>query len=132
MIETVDYDGMLLDDTIAGFCRVAAGSSSWNVDAGGDWSVAANWTNGVPGGVGAVASFSGRDYRPCAPLPSMGADVGSLTLRQCRRVHDRRSDAHLRATARTADIDVNSGSHTIAVPLSIAAGKTVTKVDWAR
>ena len=34
--------------------------NTWNVDNGGNWSIAANWTSGVPDDVGAVAAFGDK------------------------------------------------------------------------
>ena len=39
--------------------------SVWNVDMNGNWSAAANWTPGVPNGIGVKAVF-GSDHHPGA------------------------------------------------------------------
>ena len=127
MIETVDYDGMLLDDMVAGFVAAPASMSSWNVDGDGNWSAAANWTGVVPNGVGAAAGFAGVITAPRIVSVDGSITLGSLTFDNAQSYTIGGSGTLTIESDQGATIDVKSGSHTISAPLSFAAGETLTK-----
>jgi hypothetical protein len=127
MIETHDYDGILLDDTMAGFFAPPLVSSSWSVDAAGDWSVAANWTGGVPDEVGAAASFLDSISAPRTIQVDGLQTFGGLTFDNVQGYTIAGTGALTLESDRPAWIHVNRGSHTISSQLSIAAGTTVTR-----
>jgi hypothetical protein len=100
---------------------------TWNVDANGNWSTAANWTNGEPNAVGDAASFVGVITAPRTVTVDGPKTVGSLTFDNAQSYTlDGAGPLTINSNA-AATINVVSGSHTISAPLTIAAGKTVTK-----
>jgi hypothetical protein len=127
MIETVDYDGMLLDDMVTGFVAPLPTVSNWNVDADGNWNAAANWTSGVPNGAGAAAGFLSAITAPRTVNVDGPIAVGSLTFDNERSYSIGGSGPLSIDSDQPATIDVKNGSHTISATLSIAAGETVTK-----
>ena len=104
------------------------GASFWNVDADGNWDTAGNWLGGVPNAVGAVASLGGGGGATQISAPR------SITLSGSRTVGVLAFDnatASFNVTgasgallmdngAGTASIiSVNTGTHTIDVPVTI-------------
>ena len=67
-------------------CCGHAGAATWNVNADGNWSDAANWSGGVPDGVGASASltydiFTGTGIGPkTVTLNTTSRTVGTLNI----------------------------------------------------
>jgi hypothetical protein len=100
---------------------------TWNADANGNWSLAANWTGGEPNAVGVSASFLGAITAPRTVTVDGAKTVGSLTFDNANSYTLAGAGPLTIDHAQAASIDVMSGSHTISAPLSIAAGKTVTK-----
>ena len=54
--------------------------SVWNLDAGGNWSVAANWANGTPNGVDLQASFGNAITAPRSIAVDTPVTLGTLTF----------------------------------------------------
>jgi autotransporter-associated beta strand protein len=127
MIESVDYDGILLDDIIAGFVRQPIAASTWNVDAGGNWSAAANWSDGVPQGVGAAAVFAEAIAAPRTVYVDVPTTAGSLRFDSTQSYTIGGTGALTLDGNGSASIEVVHGSHVIAAPLSISPGETVIK-----
>jgi autotransporter-associated beta strand protein len=100
---------------------------TWNVDANGNWSTASNWTNGEPNAVGDAASFAGVITAPRTVTVDGPKTVGSLTFNNAQSYTLAGTGPLTINSNAAATIEVTSGSHTISAPLSIAAGKTVTK-----
>ena len=65
-----DYNGFVDNDdvTLLGVFYNPGGPMvpTWSLNSNGNWSVATNWSNGVPGGVGATAMFLAQ-LRPRVP-----------------------------------------------------------------
>jgi autotransporter-associated beta strand protein len=126
--------GVLDWDEAAYFAALNA--NSWNGGAGGTWELAANWTSGVPNAAGAIAKFGTGINPPAADSTvtlsgtktlgtlvfdsptfhytlANGSGGGSIALNNGAGV--------------AASVSVNSGSHTIAVPVSLpSAGTNIT------
>jgi autotransporter-associated beta strand protein len=100
---------------------------TWNIDANGNWSTAANWTNGEPNAVGEAASFAGVITAPRTVTVDGPKTVGSLTFDNAQSYTLAGAGPLTINSNAAATINVVNGSHTISAPLSIAAGKTVTK-----
>jgi autotransporter-associated beta strand protein len=100
---------------------------TWNVDANGNWSVAANWTNGEPNGVGVAASFLGAITAPRTVTIDGAKTVGSLTFNNANSYTLGGAGPLTIDHDAAATIEVLAGSHTISAPISIPAGQTVNK-----
>jgi hypothetical protein len=100
---------------------------TWNADADGNWSTAANWTNGVPNAADVSVGFLGAITAPRTVTIDGPQTVGNL------KFDNNQSYTLAGAGPLTIDndgpatIEVANGSHTISAPLSIAAGQTVNK-----
>jgi hypothetical protein len=105
---------------------VVAAGSTWNVDGGGAWGTATNWTGGVPDGAGARAIFAGKLTAPGAPATILlGGDrkVGQLTFDNANTyVIDSANGERLTLDngQSAAILDVRGGTHVIRTPLRIA------------
>ena len=100
---------------------------NWNVDADGNWSQPANWTAVVPNAVGATAVLgsvitAARTMTVDAPI-TIGRldfdDASSYTVAGANALT-------LNAVNGSAQVNVNSGSHTISAPLSLADNTAFT------
>jgi autotransporter-associated beta strand protein len=100
---------------------------TWNVDAAGNWSTAASWTNGEPNAVGDAASFAGVITAPRTISVDGPKTVGSLTFDNAQSYTIGGTGTLTINSNAAPTINVINGSHTISAPLTIAAGKTVTK-----
>jgi fibronectin-binding autotransporter adhesin len=111
--------------------------TSWNVDAGGSWSTATNWTGGVPDAVGATANFNNdisgnRDIT----LGTISRTVGILNIGDSNNTHrftiTRTSPATLTLNNGVSDAQINevgaislSAFDTISVPVILASNLAV-------
>ncbi|MEX2137813.1 MAG: PEP-CTERM sorting domain-containing protein [Pirellulales bacterium] len=100
---------------------------TWNVDVNGNWSLAANWTNGEPNGVGVAASFLGAITAPRTITIDGPRTVGSLTFNNANSYTLAGTGPLTIDSDQAATIDVLAGSHTISAPISFPAGQTVNK-----
>jgi autotransporter-associated beta strand protein len=100
---------------------------TWNVDANGNWSLASNWTGGEPNADGAAANFLGAITAARTITVDGQKTVGSLTFNNTNSYTLAGPGPLVINSAAASTIEVTGGSHTISAPLSIAAGKTVTK-----
>jgi hypothetical protein len=78
------------------------GSSTWNTNGSGSWSVASNWTGGVPSGVGAIANFGTVITAPVTVTLDSDRTVGSVNFAG--------SQKYTIAGTNTLTFDVASGS----------------------
>jgi autotransporter-associated beta strand protein len=100
---------------------------TWSADANGNWSEALNWTGGEPNADGAAASFLGAITAARTINVDGPKTIGSLTFNNTNSFTlAGPGPLQINSSAGSA-IEVTVGSHTISAPLSIAAGKTVTK-----
>ena len=100
----------------------------WNVNTDGTWSTAANWTGGVPNGVGEATSFAGIITAPRTVTIDGPQTVGSIMFDNANSYTLAGAGPLTIDADDAATIDVASGSHTISAPLSFAAGQTVNKI----
>jgi autotransporter-associated beta strand protein len=100
---------------------------TWNVNADGNWSAAANWTNGVPNGAGVAVRFLDAITAPRTVTIDGARTVGSLTFDNANSYTLGGAGPLTIDDDGAATIDVLNGSHTISAPLSFPAGQTVNK-----
>jgi autotransporter-associated beta strand protein len=113
-------------DFYIGAMSITSGGSQWNVDAAGNWSVAANWIGAVPNGTGVKAVFGSVITAPRTVTIDGARTVGTLTFDNAQS-YTLGGSGPLTINGDGATLEVLRGSHTISAPLTIAAGKTVTK-----
>jgi hypothetical protein len=100
--------------------------SAWNVDADGNWSVGA-WTKAVPNAEGATAVFSGIITAPRTVTVDAPATIGRIDFVSSHAYTIAGGSLLSLDGARgEAQINVNSGSHTISAPLSLADNTRIT------
>jgi hypothetical protein len=119
--------------------RIVAGalppSPEWNVNGSGSWAAAANWTgNVVPNAPGAVASLLGRVTTPGGATITLDGDktIGRLVIANVNPyvITAGTLGSNLILSGGElgfAEVQVNSGSHTVAARL-VPAGDTVFTV----
>jgi hypothetical protein len=106
---------------IGRFTVQAIVSSAWNIDAHGDWSQASNWSLGVPNTTGARAHFGSIVTQPRTVTVDVPVTVGKIEFDHTSAYTIAGSNPlTLDVAAGTAQITVNSGSHTISAPLTLA------------
>ncbi|HZZ72534.1 MAG TPA: hypothetical protein VFE24_09790 [Pirellulales bacterium] len=94
---------------------------TWAIDGGGNWSTAANWSGGTPGGVDAEADFGevapGASANPMVAVDQSGLVAGILKFNttggKSYSVSTAAQPLTLEASAGPASIQVLSGSHQI-------------------
>jgi hypothetical protein len=98
----------------------------WNGPGGGNYGLAASWTNKtVPNGVNEIARFSGGITAPSTVALDSSATLGMITFDSSMSYTLAGSGSlTLQSTNGDATINVNTGSHTIDVPVVIN-GNTV-------
>jgi hypothetical protein len=101
--------------------------SAWNVDANGNWSLAANWSAGVPHVAGAIASFGSIITQPRTATIDAPVSVGRLDFDNAN-VYTIAGASPLTLDVRNGDaqINVTSGSHAITAPLTLADNTLIT------
>jgi hypothetical protein len=107
--------------------QITRPANNWNVDSGGNWSSAANWSSGVPNSVGAAAILGDRITAPRTITVDAPVTVG--------RIEFNNANAYTLAGASTLTLDVStgdaalaveSGSHVIGAPLTLADNTLIT------
>jgi hypothetical protein len=93
---------------------------TWNVDATGNWSLAANWMGGEPNAAGASASFLGAITAARTITVDGPKTVGSLTFNNAASYSLAGPGPLQIDSAAASTIEVTSGSHTISVPVMLA------------
>ncbi|HJS09051.1 MAG TPA: PEP-CTERM sorting domain-containing protein [Pirellulales bacterium] len=93
---------------------------TWNVDANGNWSLAANWMGGEPNAAGASASFLGAITAARTITVDGPKTVGSLTFNNAASYSLAGPGPLQIDSAAASTIEVTSGSHTISVPVMLA------------
>ena len=93
----------------------------WNVNANGNWSLASNWSQGVPNAPGAAAKFGGKITAPRTVTVNVAATAGTLVFENANTYTLAGTQPiTLDATAGNAAIRAYVGSHTLAAPLTLA------------
>jgi autotransporter-associated beta strand protein len=92
-------------------------ASIWNVDAGGAWSTAENWTVAPVSGAGCEVRFDSVISAPVA-VTTAGETVGGIySTRQ--RLHPRRTGLTLDNDVAPAVVTLEAGKHAITAPLTL-------------
>jgi hypothetical protein len=100
---------------------------TWNVDANGNWSAAANWTNGVPNAAGDQVLFGGIITQGRTVTLDTANTAGQIEFNNANSYTIAGTNAlTLDATSGDAQINVTTGSHTISAPVTLADNTTVT------
>jgi hypothetical protein len=100
---------------------------TWNVDADGNWTAASNWTPGVPHGAGAEALFGGVITAPRAVTVDQPITVGRIDFTNANAYTIAGGSALTFDTpSGEAQINVNSGSHSISAPVVLSDDTRIT------
>jgi hypothetical protein len=106
--------------------------STWNVDSSGDWTSAANWTNGAPNGVGYEAQFLGAITSPRTVVADAAIKVAKITFNNANRYTITGAGSlTLQTNTGTAAISVLAGSHDLDIPLTFASNTDITVAGGA-
>lgn len=109
---------------------IAAVLSNWNVDSGGSWNTAGNWSGAVPNGAGEGAILNKALSSPAAITLDGSKTVGGLTLDSANGYTIAAGSGgtlSLDSGVSQASVIVSSGSHTISAPVALASN-TVASV----
>jgi hypothetical protein len=102
-------------------------TATWNVDAGGNWSLPANWAGGYPNSSGAHAVLGSDITAPRTVTVNSPITVGRLDFDNANAYTIAGSQAlTLDAMSGDAQINVAGGSHTITAPVRLADNATIT------
>jgi hypothetical protein len=102
-------------------------SSAWNVDASGNWSSVANWTDSDPNHAGATAVLGSKITAPRTVTIDAPTAVGRIDFANANAYTiDGENALTLDAATGDAQINVTSGSHTISAPVSLADNAVIT------
>ena len=103
----------------------SAGASVWNVDAGGDWANGSNWTVPQPGTSGSAARFDDAISAPVT-VAAAGQSAGALYVNSPFAYTLGGTGLTLDNGSSAALIAVESGSHAVTAPLTLASDLAVT------
>jgi hypothetical protein len=99
----------------------------------GSWNVAWNWAEGVPNSVGAHARFVGNVSSATTVTSDTPVTVGQVTFNSpFSYTLAGGGTLNLDVTSGSASISVNQGTHTIAMPVSIADNATINTASLTR
>jgi hypothetical protein len=102
-------------------------TATWNVDAGGNWSLPANWAGGYPNSSGAHAVLGGVITSPRTVTVDRPITVGRLNFDNTTAYTIAGSSTFtLDSTSGEAQINVASGSHMISAPVRLSDNTTIT------
>lgn len=115
-------------DNITVSKNLVSNSASWNVDADGNWSTAANWTgNVIPNAVGALASFGSIATATRTVTVDAPHTVGGLDFSSGQAfVIAGPGTLTLDSTSGAAVVNVGGGAHTISAPISLNDNLSIT------
>ncbi len=101
--------------------------SAWNVDMNGNWSAAANWTLGVPNGIGVRAVFGNIITQARSVTVDTAVTSGQIEFNSSNSYTIAGPNTlTLNVSSGNARINVTSGSHTISAPLTLADNTIIT------
>ncbi|HEY7088593.1 MAG TPA: PEP-CTERM sorting domain-containing protein [Tepidisphaeraceae bacterium] len=106
-----------------------AGAATWNNAAGGPWGTPANWTpSAVPDGIGASATFGSAITAPGTIDVDGSFTVSNLVFDNANSYTLSGNTVTIATNAPSSlgSITVNSGAHTIASALNLAAHTSIT------
>ncbi|RYD47850.1 MAG: hypothetical protein EOP85_04705, partial [Verrucomicrobiaceae bacterium] len=97
-----------------------AAPSEWNTDANGNWSLAGNWANGIPNGVGVNTRFGTVITSPRVVTVDSARTVGSIQFNNANSYTlAGTSVLTLDASTGNTNIETLNGSHTLSTPLTL-------------
>ena len=100
---------------------------TWNVDANGNWSLAANWTGGVPNAAGDQVVFGGIITQPRTVTLDMPFIAGQIEFNNANTYTiGGAGPLTLDASSGDALVNVTTGSHTISAPVTLADNTLIT------
>lgn len=110
--------------------------SSWNLGTGGSWTTSANWANGLPGGQGEWATFSGALLSSGSVTLDGSQTMGRLSFANAASYSIEPGSSVPASTLVIDDanggssgspsLEVDLGTHTITAPVILSNGVTVT------
>jgi hypothetical protein len=107
-------------------------ASVWNVDDAGDAAEPANWVGGAPGGVDAAARFLGKITSNRTVAVDAPLTLGSISFANTNSyVLAGSSTLRLETSSGSAFVDVQTGTHRINLPLTIASDAYLSVADGA-
>ncbi len=106
-------------------------ASIWNVNASGTWGTGANWTVAQPGTAGSSARFDDAISSPVS-IVTAGETAGELFLNNVNAYTLAGTGLTLDNNAEPAAITVESGSHAVAAPLTLAGNATLNLAPSTR
>ena len=99
----------------------------WNVDANGNWSLAANWGGGVPNGAGVRATLGDAIQSPRTITLDVPVTLGRLDFDSASAYSVAGPNPlTLDVSSGNAQLNVIRGSHTIGAPLTIADNTVIS------
>ncbi|MBC8107292.1 MAG: hypothetical protein H7Z14_11930, partial [Anaerolineae bacterium] len=115
------------DDAILDGPGTAPSAAQWAPTTSGDWNIAGNWVSGtIPNSIGAQADFLAGVTAPTTVYSNLPVTVGTINFNNSNTfVITGAGSITLQATAGNAFINVQSGSHKINLPLTIASSTTL-------
>lgn len=123
-----DYDGTFVKLSISGLALAGL----WNVDADGVWSLAGNWSGGIPGVVGDSAIFGSTITAPRTVTLDSARTISQVTLSSAQAYTiGGASTLTLDGGANPATVMDDLGSHTIAAPVSLNTNLSVSVANAA-
>jgi len=102
----------------------SAGASVWNVDTSGDWATGSNWTVPQSGTSGSAARFDDAISAPVT-VAAAGQSVGTLYVNSPFAYTLGGTGLTLDNGPSSALITIESGSHAVTAPLTLASDLTV-------
>ncbi len=108
---------------------IAGITASWNVDSDGNWSAGANWTGGAaPNGVDHAATFGPIITAGRTITVDAAQTVGAITFDNAAASYTIAGGSGITLDVASGDAEINvaSGSHTIAAPIMLAGDTIIT------
>jgi hypothetical protein len=123
-----NYDGSIAFGDAVVAALLPPASSSWNVDANGNWNTSSNWQGGtVPRGGGAAATFGASITAPRLIAVDSLHTVSMITFSSAQSYTIAGpATITLDVSSGSAAINVTAGAHTIAAPFYFADDTTIT------
>ncbi len=104
-----------------------AANAAWDMDGGGSWSQAINWTGGVPNSIAAVANFGTVATAAQTVTVDGSPTVGALNFASPNAYRLAGvNPITLNVWSGQAQINVTDGSHTISAPVVLNKDTTIT------
>jgi hypothetical protein len=129
-IDNIFFDGVVSPLSV---------TAQWNVDNSGNWSDAANWTGGIPNGVGHTANFGTITSAGRTVTAASAVTVGTMNFNSPNMYTVGGAGVTLDVATGSAGVNVVAGSHVVDAPLTlndnlnvnVAAASSVLSVNGA-